>query len=233
MIKGTSAKWGTCSCTVLLDSCTLALSYWNNTIAVGCGDRNIIILDAITGSQVAILSGHTGWVRSVAFSSDGRSLVSGSYDANVKLWDVETGGVAKTFYGHTEFVWSVAISADCTRIASGSEDEIIYLWDVHTEKHLYTIKQQQTIFHVSFSPIDPQQIISISGSKVWHWDINGHQVPPTYDGTHVAFSPDHTQLHQGNTPITLKVLNVPVSDRKCSEVHFPKLSVCFTEVKGP
>jgi hypothetical protein len=36
-----------------------ALSYWNNTIIVGSENGDIIILDAITGSQMAVLSGHT------------------------------------------------------------------------------------------------------------------------------------------------------------------------------
>jgi WD40 repeat protein len=78
------------------------ISCWNNTVAVGSAHRDIVILDAITGSQTAILSGHTDEVNSVVFSSDGRSLVSGSDDKTVKLWDMQTGGAIKTFSGHTE-----------------------------------------------------------------------------------------------------------------------------------
>jgi len=37
------------------------------------------------------LTGHTGDVRSVAFSPDGTRVVSGSYDNLVKIWNVETG----------------------------------------------------------------------------------------------------------------------------------------------
>ena len=193
VVKGVSAEWGACSRTVSLDGHILALLYWNNTVAVGC-ENSIIILDATTGSRVAALSGHTGWVYSVVFSSDGRSIVSGSYDMTVKLWDIQTGGVVKTFHGHTSWVFSVSISVDCTRIASGSGDNIICLWDITSGECLWTIEQQGTISYVSFSPIDPQHIISISNDRVWQWDINGHQLPPTYNGTHIAFSLDHTQL---------------------------------------
>ena len=193
-VKGVKSGWGTCSRTVRLTACASALSYWNNTIAAGCDNWEIIILDAITGSQSAILSGHTSRVRSVAFSSDGRSLVSGSNDKTVKLWDIQTGGVAKTFYGHTDFVYSACISADCTKIASGSINYKIYLWDIQTGKCLCTIKQVDSVSHVMFSPIDPLQIISVSDDKIWKWDINGHQIPPTYDGTYITFSPDHSQF---------------------------------------
>ncbi|KAJ7464895.1 hypothetical protein B0H11DRAFT_2050263 [Mycena galericulata] len=36
------------------------------------------------------LEGHNGWVTSVAFSPDGRKIVSGSHDQTVRLWNVET-----------------------------------------------------------------------------------------------------------------------------------------------
>ena len=182
------------------------LSCWNNAVAVGSEDGDIIILDTITGSQTAVLSGHTAEVRCLTFSSDGKSLVSGSCDRTVKLWDVQTGGVIKTFHGHTHLVWSVSISADSTRIASTSGDKTICLWDIQTGECYYTIKQQDYVVHVSFSPMDPQHLISISGNKVRQWNTNGHQGGPTYDGSHVAFSSDGTQFASCNVP-TVTVCN--------------------------
>ena len=194
VVKGFPAEWGTCSRTVLLDESPHALSCENNTIVVGLWSGDIIILDAITGSQEAVLSGHTDWVRSLAFSPGGTSLVSGSHDETVKLWDMQTGGVVKTFHGHHGQVLSVSISSDCTRIASGSRDETICLWDTQTGELKHMIKQQDSVKYLGFSPVDPGQLTSISGGKVQQWDISGHQTGPTYDGSYIAFSPDYTQL---------------------------------------
>jgi WD40 repeat protein len=36
------------------------------------------------------LSGHTGGVRSVAFSPDGATIAAGSNDRSVRIWDAET-----------------------------------------------------------------------------------------------------------------------------------------------
>jgi len=104
VVKGLPAEWGMCSRTVAFDSHPLTLTCQRDTIVVGMGSGDIITLDEITGTQTALLSGHTGGVYSLAFSPDRTSLVSGSYDKTVKLWDLQTGGVVKTFYGHTSFV---------------------------------------------------------------------------------------------------------------------------------
>ena len=46
--------------------------------------------DAHTGSEVALLTGHTSPMSSVSFSADGTTLASDSDDNTVRLWDVET-----------------------------------------------------------------------------------------------------------------------------------------------
>ena len=192
VVKGLLAGWGKCSRTVLLDEYAWALSYHNNTIAIGddCGD--IITLNVITGSQIAIFSEHTSAVLSVMFSSDGTSLVSGSEDRTVKLWDVQTGGAIKTFSGHTNQVWTVSISADSTTIASGSYDHTIRLWNTKTGDCYNTIKCMDQVKNVSFSPTDPQHLVSIASGEVLQWDVNGHQIKSPYKGSHVAFSSDGT-----------------------------------------
>src|SRR5262249_49524642 len=54
------------------------------------------------------LFGHTGAVRSVAFSPDGKRIASGSGDGTVKVWDAQTGQDGLTLKGHTGPVSSVA-----------------------------------------------------------------------------------------------------------------------------
>ena len=193
VFKGLPAKWGVCSRTVVLDNYIQTLSYHHNSIAVG-GPGKIIILDIIAGTQIAVLSGHASRVTCVAFSSDGTSLVSGGWDRTVKLWDVQTGGIVKTFSGHTNKVFSVSISVDYATVASGSSDNTICLWDIKTGGCYHTIKQESTVYHIRFSPTDPQYLVSVSKKKVWQWDINGHKIKPPFDGQHISFSSDGAQF---------------------------------------
>ena len=172
----------------------MAISYWRDTIAVGLNSCDIIILNVVTGSQVAILSGHTNWVRSLTFLLGGTSIISGGNDHTLKLWDAQTGGIVRTFHGHTNYVLSVSISPDQTTIASGSCDKTICLWDIHTGECNHVIQQQWSVDCVCFSPIDPQHLVSVSQGVVKQWDISGHQIGSTYQGSHVAFSLDGTHF---------------------------------------
>ena len=196
MIKGLQANWGTCSRTVSFDHIPHALSCWKSLIAVGLWSGDIIILDAITGVHMSVLSCHTNLVRSLAFSLDGTFLVSGSDDRTVNLWDVQTGGVIKTFHGHTDWVLSVSISLDCTMIASGSRDRIIQLWDAQTGECCCVIDGHNgQVFSVSFSPTDPKLLISAcNDNTIRQWDVDGHQIGSTYEGNYVAFSSDGTHF---------------------------------------
>jgi len=59
------------------------------------------------------LKGHGAWVTSVAFSPDGRHIVSGSWDHTVRVWDAWTGqSVMKPLVGHEGIVESVVFSPD-------------------------------------------------------------------------------------------------------------------------
>jgi len=241
VVKGLSAEWEKCTRTVPLNDCPLSLSYWNNTIVIGSTKGDILIHDAITGSQKAVLRGHTDYVKSVTFSSDGILLVSGSYDKTVKLWDVQTGGVIRTFHGHTRGVLSVSISADHTIIASGSFDKTLCLWNIQEGKCHQIIEHQEEvscvrfsptdpqclISCVKFSPTDPQCLISVSGGTVKQWNIDGCKVGHTYTGYQVSFSPDGTQfiLHRLDG-VTVHNIN---SGLVVAEFHIKDSSVsCFS-----
>jgi WD40 repeat protein len=56
------------------------------------------------------LEGHSKGVRSVAFSPDGKQVVSGSYDCMLRLWDTATGAALQTLEGRSDSVSSVAFS---------------------------------------------------------------------------------------------------------------------------
>ena len=187
--------WGTCIRTVSCSHRIYALACWKHTIATGGSPKDIVMYDVLTGSQTAILSGHTSYINSLAFSSDGTLLVSGSNDRTIKLWDVQTGGVAKTLHCHINSPSSVSISADSTMIASGSDNRTVCLWNVETGDCLVMRGHKNFVNTVSFSPTNSQILLSSCGhGTVRQWSIDGHQIGSPIAGSYVAFSPDGTQF---------------------------------------
>jgi len=97
------------------------------------GDSTIKVWDATTYELIASLEGHTDYVQSVAFSTNGPPLIaSGSGDNTIKVWDGTTYGLITTLTGGT-VVGSVAFSSHAPPlIVSGSFDTTIKVWDVIT-----------------------------------------------------------------------------------------------------
>jgi RNA polymerase sigma factor (sigma-70 family) len=106
----------------------VAFSPDGRLLAVGGWRGTTGLWDIATGQLVRRLDDPGTRVAALAFSPDGRTLVTGS-DA-VRLWEVATGQVRATRTGHAGEVCSLAFSGDGRFLASGSIDTTILTWDL-------------------------------------------------------------------------------------------------------
>jgi WD40 repeat protein len=75
----------------------------------------------------------------VAFSPDGKMLLSSSFDRTVRLCDVDSGRQLKYLTGHTHRVEYAAFSPDGRRIVScgNQNNPTLRVWDVASGKQLH------------------------------------------------------------------------------------------------
>ena len=160
-------------------------------------------------------------VSCVAFSPDGKTLISGNRRHNLVLWDMTTGKPLRTFINgyHTD-VFSVAFSPDGKTLVSGHSNGFICLWETATGKdsnYFYNIWGEEgsvlipdhigAIRSLAFSP-DGKTLVSMckgTNDAVHLWEATtGKYIRRLYvtggeenSIESIAFSPDGRTLAIG------------------------------------
>ncbi|MGK7932234.1 MAG: caspase family protein [Microcystaceae cyanobacterium] len=169
------------------------------------------IWDYQTGKLVRTLKGHSSWVRSVAISGDGQTVVSGSRDNTVKVWELGTGKLVRTLAGHSRPVNSVAISEDGKTIVSGSGDNTVKVWELGTGKLLRTLKgHSDSVKSVAISGDGRTLVSGSDDNTVKVWELGTGRLIRTLEGHYtdiesVAISEDGKTLVSGSDDYTVKV----------------------------
>jgi WD40 repeat protein len=183
----------------------LAFSPDSKRIASGSG-----VWDAATGKQVLALQGHTDGLYSVAYSGDGKRIVTGGEDGTARVWEAATGKELIPLKGHTCKVLSaVAFSPDGTRILSGGGGKMgamapgeAKVWDTATGKEVFALEgHTHSVTSVAFSPDGTRMVTASEDTTAKVWDAEGKEVLSLKEPSwvlSVAFSPDGKRLVTGS-----------------------------------
>ena len=207
---------------------SVAVSPNGKYIVSGSADWSVILWEAESGRRIHDYIGHgqglinfltsrVGGVNSVAFSPDGKYIVSGSDDLTLKVWDHKTKELNSTAKGHKMSVSSVAFSPDGKYIVSGSFDQTLKMWN---NKLMYLIRTIEAssqadwvcAISITVSP-DSRNIVSGSGDGTLKlWEAANGQLIYTLKGhkdavNSLAFSPDGNYIVSGSRDKTLKLWN--------------------------
>ncbi|RKH07096.1 nSTAND1 domain-containing NTPase [Corallococcus carmarthensis] len=99
-------------------------------VALASSPRATRIL-RVDGTRAPLpLEGHGDQVRSVAFSADGRRLITASQDGTARIWSAE-GRLLATLYGHDDWVLSAAFHPKAAdQVLTSSQDGTARIWTV-------------------------------------------------------------------------------------------------------
>jgi WD40 repeat protein/energy-coupling factor transporter ATP-binding protein EcfA2 len=216
---------------------SVAFSPDGRTLAVGDGNGDIDLRNAMTGRQIATLTaGPAGdHVGPLAFSPDGHTLAASDDNGHVQLWDLATrhrtanwtvvkGGSAD------DYVIELAFSPDGQTIAVNHRNSQVNLWDIATGRQTGTLSANGIVGSLAFSP--DGRTLAIGGGQVSLWDLATRQQISSraVNGliTELAFSPDGRTLAAGDATGPVGLLDIASGRQTALAENSPADSVTFS-----
>lgn len=149
-----------------------------NFIAVGTNNA-INISNAKNLKRIKTLSGGLDRVEAIAFSPDGKQLITGNWGRNNKLesliiiWDVASGKQIRTINDYHDSVWNIFFSPGGDYFIPATGEKNIDVWNYPQATKAFTIHTNSNSAFTSMVSPDQQFIVSDDGNQVkfWHREL--------------------------------------------------------------
>ena len=179
-------------------------------------DRSIIRWGLADGNKV-VFKGQDSWVRGLAFSKDGQTLVTSGFDDKLIWWPVNdaTPKPIREVTAHKGWIRALDVSPDGKLLASGGNDRIVKLWSMTDGKLATELSGHELdVYSLMFHPDGKHLLSGDLMAHIRQWDVAGAKEVRkldakdlhTYNGGQkvhyggvrsLALSADHKQLIAG------------------------------------
>ncbi len=186
---------------------TAVLAPRADLLAAALSNNNVQLSSTASGDEGRVLHTlpHEGPVWTLAFSADGRRLLSATSKL-VRVWNVADGQLASAPLPHASKVWSAAISPDGKLVLTGADDKLARLWDADAGKPARSPPwpHAHRVTLASFSPDGSLALTASPDGSAHLWTVATALPagPPLVHATAVTtatFSPDGARLFTGTS----------------------------------
>jgi WD40 repeat protein/tRNA A-37 threonylcarbamoyl transferase component Bud32 len=180
---------------------------------VGVGEARV--WDVATGEVTQSAPRHARDVIAVAFTPDGRTLITASKDKTVRFWDVATGAAVGGAIRHDAWVNTLALSPDGRAVLTGSDDTTARLWSVPDGAPLTPpLRHTRPVKAVGVSPDGRLLLTTSEDGTAQLWEARrgqpvGEPMRAPAPIQSVAFSPTGRALVTGDRGGGLRLWRVP------------------------
>jgi WD40 repeat protein len=136
-------EWEINSLITVIDSECEAFNSDGTLIIAGFKGAASVLIDSATGDIVKYFTPNEGYINSVAFSPDGRRVITGANNGTVNIFDIETGRKIIQFVSFTDGEW-VAITPDGYYNASAKGEKYL---SVRAGENVYGIEDYRSTYN--------------------------------------------------------------------------------------
>ncbi len=155
----------------------MAFSPTEPYLATAYDECSISIWDLRSQHRISNWTGDTNRIHSMAFSKDGRLLVTGGWNGAIKVWEMNGGTPGKqpkqTLSGYGNVVTSIAFSQDGKTMATAGNADTITLWHTATFREMITLHAPRNIISIAFTQ-DGNSLVGVGGereSAIYEWTV--------------------------------------------------------------
>merc|ERR1712137_1151191 len=148
-----------------------AVAAHGTVLCSGSYDATVRVWDAIKGTCIWRLQGHTQKVYSIVFDGH-KKCWSGSMDASVKCWDITTGQCIASLEGHTSLVGLLQFTS--SHLISAAADSTLRVWNPSSNQLTHTLSAHTGA--ITCFQHDRYKVVSGSEGTIKLWDLKSGTV---------------------------------------------------------
>jgi WD40 repeat protein len=124
--------------------------------------------------KVVGFAAHDSWVRSIAFSKDGETLLTGGYDGRLMWWparDAEPKPL-RTVDAHEGWIRAIDVSPDGQIVGTVGNDHLVKLWSVDDGSLLQELSGHEChVYNLAFHPAGMALVSGDLKAQLIHWEL--------------------------------------------------------------